>query len=285
MKTKQLSGQILNRWKDYFCTILNTDTDVSLDKHRLQLALTDNQSNIVIQALTYREVCSIINKLKCNKAGRTDNIIPELIKYGGRTLRQRIYKPITMIWEKEQLPNQWNEGIICPLYKKGDRLDCKNYRLITLLNVAYKIFAIILNQRLGDFTEAILGDYQSVFRPNRSTIDNIFMARQFIEKCHEYNVDIYNIFIDYTHAFNSIIKNKILDYLSMNKIPSKLANLIKLTFENTTAKVKVKVNNAFMSDFRVDCGVKQGDLLSPTLFNLVIDTVLKQLDLRGNTST
>ena len=99
-----------------------------------------------------------------------------------------------MIWEKEQLPSQWNKGIICPLYKKGDRLDCKNYRPITLLNAAYKIFAIILNQRLTDFTEATLGDYQSRFRPHRSTIDNIFMVRQIIEKCHEYNVDIYNIF-------------------------------------------------------------------------------------------
>ena len=152
-----------------------------------------------------------------------------------------------------------------------------------MLNVAYKIFAIILNHRLADFTEAILGDYQSGFRPNRSTIDNIFMVRQITEKCHEYNVDIYNIFIDYTHAFDSITRNKILDSLSMNKILFKLVNLIKVTLENTTEKVKG--NNAYASDFRVDGGVKQGDPLLPTLFNLVIDTVLKQLDLRGNIST
>ena len=81
-------GQILNRWKDHFCTILNLDTDASLDKHRKQLTLTDNQSDIEIPAQTYNEVCSIINKLKCNKMGGTDNIIPEPIKYGRRTLRQ-----------------------------------------------------------------------------------------------------------------------------------------------------------------------------------------------------
>ena len=73
-----------------------------------------------------------------------------------------------------------------------------------MLNVAYKIFAIILNQRLEDIAETELGDYQSGFRPNRSSVDNIFMIRQIIEKCYEYNVDIYNIFIDYTHAFDSI---------------------------------------------------------------------------------
>jgi hypothetical protein len=48
---------------------------------------------------------------------------------------------------------------------------------------------------------------------------------------------------------------------------------------------KVKVNNAYMEEFRVESRVKQGDLLSPTLFSLVIDTVLKKLDLRGNIST
>jgi len=73
-----------------------------------------------------------------------------------------------------------------------------------LLNVSYKIFAIILNQRLVDIVEIELRDYQSGFRHNRSTIDNIFMIRQIIEKCYEYNVDIHNIFIDYIHAFDSI---------------------------------------------------------------------------------
>jgi len=85
------------------------------------------------------------------------------------------------------------------------------------------------------------------------------------------------------HAFDSIKRNKILDSLTQNKIPPKLIRLIKLTLENTTAKVKV--NNAHTEKFRVESGVKQGDPLCPTLFSLVIDTVLKKLDLRGNNST
>jgi len=83
------------------------------------------------------------------------------------------------------LPYQWKEGITCLAYKKGDRLDCTNYRPITSLNVAYKIFAIIMNERLVDTIETELGDYQSGFRPNRSITDQIFMIRQIIEKCYE----------------------------------------------------------------------------------------------------
>jgi hypothetical protein len=86
--------------------------------------------------------------LKLNKVAGSDNITPELVKHDGRTLRQKLHKLILMIWNNKQLPQQWNEGIICAVYKKGDRLNCDNYRSITLLNLAYNVFAIFLNKRL-----------------------------------------------------------------------------------------------------------------------------------------
>ena len=88
---------------------------------------------------SYNEICSIINKLKLNKAAGSDNIPPELLKHGGRTQKQKSYKLILMMWNKQQLPQQWNEGIICRVYKKGDRLNCNNHRPVTLLSIAYKI--------------------------------------------------------------------------------------------------------------------------------------------------
>jgi len=93
-------GQILNRWKEYFCTLLNTETEGLPDNHKTQLKHSDNQQDIEIPAPTFNEVCCIINKLKSGKAGGTDNIIPELIKYGGRALKHRIYRLITMIWKE-----------------------------------------------------------------------------------------------------------------------------------------------------------------------------------------
>jgi hypothetical protein len=76
------------------------------------------------------------------------------------------------------MPAQWNSGIICPIIKKGDRVNCKNYRPIVLLNTVYKIYIILLNKRLTEIVVHKMGEQRAGFRPNRS-IDNIFIVRQF----------------------------------------------------------------------------------------------------------
>jgi hypothetical protein len=76
---------------------------------------------------TYNEINGIIQKLRNNKAPGPDNIISELIKEGGQQLKHRIFILILKIWEKEVIPTDWKDSIIRPIYKKGDRMQCKNY--------------------------------------------------------------------------------------------------------------------------------------------------------------
>jgi len=97
-------------------------------------------------------------------------------------LKQKLYKLILEIWDKEQLPTHLSEGTVCPIYKKGERLKCNNQRPITLLNIAYKISAILLNKRLSDIVEKKLKECPIGFPQNRPTIENIFTIRQIFEK-------------------------------------------------------------------------------------------------------
>jgi hypothetical protein len=71
------------------------------------------------------------------------------------------------------------EGIyIVPIYKKGDKTDCNNYRRISLLSTAYKILSNILLARLTSYVSEVIWDHQCGFRRNRSTVDQIFYIRQ-----------------------------------------------------------------------------------------------------------
>jgi len=112
---------------------------------------------------------------------------------------------------------------------------------------------------------------------------NIFVVRQIIEKCHEFSIELHNVFIDYTQAFDSVFRDKIIKCLNKYEIPSKLIKLITRTLQDT--KARVKVNHNYTEKFEITTGVKQDDPLSATLFSIVIDYILKQLELRGTIST
>jgi hypothetical protein len=110
--------------------------------------------------------------------------------------------------------------------------------IITLLNIAYKIFAILLNKRLIENIENRLEDNQMGFRTNRYTIDNTFTVRQNFEKSYELNIDLYNIFVDYTHAFDSVYRNKLIECSKKFDVPDKLIRLIALTLKHTRARLR-----------------------------------------------
>jgi hypothetical protein len=82
------------------------------------------------------------------------------------------FRQFLLIWNKEELPEEWKESIIVPVYKKGDKIDCNNYRGISLLPTTYKILSNILLSRLTPYAEEIIGDYQCGFRHNRM-LENI----------------------------------------------------------------------------------------------------------------
>ncbi len=88
-----------------------------------------------------------------------------------------MHELIKRIWNDEELPEEWKTSIICPIYKKGDKLECGNYRGIGLLNIVYKIFANILYKRLLPYKESIIGEYQCGFRVGRSTSDQLLSIR------------------------------------------------------------------------------------------------------------
>jgi hypothetical protein len=72
------------------------------------------------------EVELVIEKLKSHKSPGFDQIPAELIKASGTTIRCAIHKLIIAIWNKEELPEEWKELIMVPIYKKGDKTDCNN---------------------------------------------------------------------------------------------------------------------------------------------------------------
>ena len=67
-----------------------------------------------------------------------------------------IYELVANIWNTETLPAEFLEGAI--VHKKGDKLECENYRGIVLLNTVYKVFAKVLHSLLCPHAETVIGE-------------------------------------------------------------------------------------------------------------------------------
>jgi hypothetical protein len=109
----------------------------------------------------------------------------------------RVYELVRQIWEEERIPEELKETITVPIYTRGDRDKCENYRGIALENVAYKILSTIILEKIKPCIEKIMRDYQNGFRDGRSLIDNTFALKIINEKIWEYNQSVQYLFIDF----------------------------------------------------------------------------------------
>lgn len=171
------------------------------------------------------------------------------------------------------MPEEWNESIICPIFKKGDKHTCSNYRGISLLNVAYKILASIMTDRLKPYITSIIGLYQCGFMPGKSTSDQIFTLRQVIEKAWEFQVEYHHLFIDFKQAYDTPERKHLFTAMNQFGIPEKLIKLCRMTLSNTWSSVKAAGTTT--KKFRTYRGLRQGDALSCGLFNIILEYIMK----------
>jgi len=126
-----------------------------------------------------------IRGLKNKKSPGQDDIHPEILKIGGKLLLTVLFHIFMICWNRRCLSGDFRDTKIIWLYKnKGDRRDCNNYRGISLLCIAGKVFARLLLPRVRQIPSAdrILPESQCGFRPSRSTSDKVFLLRQLQKK-------------------------------------------------------------------------------------------------------
>jgi hypothetical protein len=133
-------NQVLARWKKHFEEHLNEGSKSEQPIRAVDL----RDDGVDIDLPSREEIEEALKYLKNNKAADADSIAAGLLKNDGPNLVDALHAVIQQAWTGETLPRSWSEGELCPVYKKGDKLDCKNYRRTCLLNVTCKDFAKIL---------------------------------------------------------------------------------------------------------------------------------------------
>lgn len=179
------------------------------------------------------------------------------------------------IWNSGEIPEDWRIAKIINIYKKGDKHDCSNYRGISILNVAYKVYSTILKRKLQPIAEKILLEEQCGFRRGRSTIDAIFTIKQIMENRREYNLPLFFLFLDYNKAYDTVDRQRLWAILKDYGIPVNLLNAIKSLYQNTSIAIWSGRQDSQGKSIRINMGLRQGCGLSPILFDLYINRILE----------
>ena len=159
--------------------------------------------------------------------------------------------------------------------KKGNPDHIRNYRPISLLPTISKCFSKVLYKRLQQQIEQKQDVEQAGFRPGKSTIDQIHVLTLLIEKTREYNLPLYLLFVDYEKAFDSVEHASLWRSLESASVhPSIISTLQEIQSKSTTT---IFVHERQIP-IQIKRGVRQGDCISPLLFNAALQLVFDELD-------
>ena len=260
-------SEIDARWAEHFKEILNRPPPTA----EADIVEAEHDLDVTTEPPGKEEIISAIKSMKNRKAPGKDNLNAELFKADPDLAAKMLLPLFEDIWEEKEVPNDWNEGIIIKIPKKGALSNCDNWRGITLLSIPSKIMAKIIIRRISDAVDLHLRKEQAGFRKGKRCLDQIFILRNIIEQCTEWQRQLYINFIDFEKAFDSIHRDSLWRILRAYGIPQHIVLLIRSFYDHFTCSVGNSDHR-----FQVKTGVRQGCVMSALLFNIAIDWVMRQ---------
>jgi hypothetical protein len=226
------------------------------------------------------EVADAVKGLKSGKAVGPDGVAAEMLKHGGEPMVRLLHRYVLAAYRAGKAPLLWKCASIVPVYKrKGERCVRGNHRGISLLSIAGKVYTSILRRRLKAHRDARTRDNQAGFRSGRGCVDHIFTLRQMIERRLLYNKPFVIVFVDFAAAFDSVHRESLWKAMAADGVPREIIAAVKDLYSGS--KCTVRVYGRTSREFTVETGVKQGCILSPLLFNIIIDWVAGKVAYHG----
>lgn len=263
LTNKEKADQFLQ----HFARFKKPDTPPTISQ---QLQLIEDTVVDDFPPVTIEECTSLIGKLK-NTAPGEDLISNQMLKKVPESCIKEIVVMFNISLRTSCLPDTWKMGKTSPIPKPGkDLKSVKSSRPITMLSCIGKLAERVVQGRLEKHLEnnTKLGKFQMGFRKGRSTNEALALTYNQIKVAQSQKQACILCFLDLESAFDSVWHEGILIKLKNLNTPTYLLKWLKSYF--TDRKIKVVVGTSFSEEGKLEAGVPQGAVLSPTLFNVML---------------
>ena len=218
------------------------------------------------------EVRSAARRLNNGRAIGPDDLPAELIKYGPAPLHRHLADLYTRAINCD---DQLSGGHLVPLQKPGKpKCPPSNLRPIVLLTALRKVLSIIALNRIRHAVNTFLSPNQSGFRSGRSTADVVWSYRWIAARCQRVKESFGVLGIDMSKAFDTISRHRLLTILASFLENDEVTNISYL-LRNTSLEVRLPGGKS--EQFQTNRGTPQGDSLSPVLFVIYLEAVLREV--------
>ena len=267
--TNQGETPNLNDFFDFFKRTSRVD---GYDQININPNIGNNEETLN-SPITENEITEMINKCQNNKASSpADEICNEYLKTTKNTFISLYTKLFNIILDTGIVPDAWTAGYLIPIYKgKGPLNDPSNYRPITILSCLGKLFTSVLNNRLVKFTNKYdtINQNQAGFRKNFSTSDHIFTLYYLTNLFKSQKKKLFVGFIDFSRCFDTIPRAELFSKLINAGVDGKFIRVVRNIYNNI--KSCIQLNSQKSSFYTPNCGILQGESLSPLLFSFYLN--------------